>query len=175
MHYQYTMTKVNKYNPSNEIISILDGLCSEICFSQWTKALIPNIHFSVQYFKKCLYILFYSTVSPKQEKILRGWKTNVEDGIRVDELCTIIIRITEITNDVLEKAEITTASLSWSSSGKNIYSHDSICHNVNKNSSTYSWLIQLYGHQADLAPLTSVIWDTNFIYFHINLDLFLSF
>ena len=35
------MIKISKYGESNEITSILDGLCS-----QRTKALIPNIYFS---------------------------------------------------------------------------------------------------------------------------------
>ena len=33
----------------------------------------------------------------------------------------------------------------------------------------------VYGHQADLPPLTLVIWDSIFIYFHMNLGIFLSF
>lgn len=75
------------------------------------------------------YFIFY--FSQVRENI-RGWKTNVKDGIRVNELWTIIVRITEIIMDILKTPEITILSLSWSSSGKNIYSHHSICHNVNK-------------------------------------------
>lgn len=90
---------------------------------------------------------FYSTIISQIRENTHGVKKQVEDGTRVNELYTIILRIIEIITDVLEILEITTESLSLISLGekKAIYSYHTICHNVNKNFATYFWMIQLYG------------------------------
>lgn len=83
-------------------------------FLQWTKALIPKI----SVYNNLRNVFFIFQYFFQMRKILRGWKTYGEDGIKVDESCTIIVRITEITTDVLEIPEVTTALLAQSSLGE---------------------------------------------------------
>ena len=87
------------------------------------KALILNIYFNVQYFKKVFIFYYFSEIRENTQRL----KEICWDGIRVDELCTIILKIIEITANVLETLEMTTALLSCSSLGKKSYIHITLC------------------------------------------------